>query len=136
MGYTIFEVSKELNINTTILNTELQKKDFEGYIYENEGIIYLKDEGVQKLLEKIDAKEIEFKSSIEYERELLLLQMELLQTKRELEAKNTEIKVLEKKVNELSAIEKRVVEIEEKVVLNMRSNLIKRSERNKKKRWF
>lgn len=136
MGYTIFEVSKELNINTTILNTELQKKDFEDYIYENEGIIYLKDEGVQKLLEKIDAKEIEFKSSIEYERELLLLQMELLQTKRELEAKNTEIKVLEKKVNELSAIEKRVVEIEEKVVLNMRSNLIKRSERNKKKRWF
>lgn len=136
MGYTIFEISKELNINTGTITNEIQKDDFEEYVYQEKGIICLKEEGIQKLLGKIDAKEIEFKSSIEYEREISLLKMELLQTKKELEERNLEIKVLEKKVNELSVVEKRVVEVEEKVILNMRTNLVKRSERNKRKRWF
>ena len=136
MGYTVSEVSKELNIDQDIISDEIQKIGFKDCIYLSEGITYIKEEGVQKLLEKIDSREIYFKSNVEYERELNLLKMELLQTKRELEQKNMEIKILEKKITELSAFEKRVVELEEKVVLNIRSNLVKRSERNKKKKWF
>ncbi|MGL4450272.1 MAG: hypothetical protein ACRCTZ_03645 [Sarcina sp.] len=134
MGYTIFEVSKELNINTTVLNNEIQKEDFEDYIYENDGIIYLKEQGIQKLLNKIDAKEIEFKSSLEYERELLVLRTELIEIKKQLEEKNKEVRELEKKISKRLSLEKK--EIEEKIMLNVKSDFIKRSERNKKKRWF
>lgn len=144
MGFKINEVSKELNLNSTALQREVQKDIYKEYIYENDGILYIKEAGIQKLVESIDAVEIESEVKVfTIERENLLLRMEALTLRKELEfykekvyKKDIKITELTEKLNELKVIEKRFNNVEEKLISNMRTNLISRKEKNKKKKWF
>ena len=140
MGYKIAEVSKELEISKTAINKRVKEENFKEYIYEENGDIYIKEEGIRKLLEDIEVKKI---YDYDKDKEIELLNMEVSQLKRELNIKEKEnfekdkyIIELESKLQEMKILEERYSNVEEKIVTNMRGNLIKRTERNKKKKWF
>ncbi|MGL4760761.1 MAG: hypothetical protein ACRCWG_04810 [Sarcina sp.] len=143
MGYTIFEVSEEINVNSSLIYKEIENGALEDCTYEKNGVVYIKEVGIQKILDVIDSKKIELEYIAEYEREIMLLKIEVLQSKKEVEifkkeidVKDKYIKTLEDKISEMNIIEKRLVNTEEKVIEHMRASLVTRSERNKKRKWF
>ncbi len=140
MGYKIAEVSKELEISKTAINKRVKEENFKEYIYEENGDISIKEEGIRKLVEDIEVKKI---YDYDKDKEIELLNMEVSQLKRELNIKEKEnfekdkyIIELESKLREMKILEERYSNVEEKIVTNIRGNLIKRTERNKKKKWF
>ncbi|MGL4991720.1 MAG: hypothetical protein ACRC57_11265 [Sarcina sp.] len=144
MGFKVAQVSKELNLNSTAVQREVKKDIYKPYIYENNGDLYIKEDGIQKLVELIDSAEIEEEFTVfTSERENLLLRMEIITLRKELNfykeqiyIKENKINELNLKLNELKIMEQRFSNVEEKVIANMRSNLISRKEKNKKKGWF
>ncbi|MGL4740700.1 MAG: hypothetical protein ACRC41_07830 [Sarcina sp.] len=144
MGFKVADVSKELNLNSTAVQREVKKDIYKAYIYENDGCLYIKEEGIQKLVESIDSAEVESEVKVfTSERENLLLRMEIISLRRELNfykeqiyIKESKISELTIKLNELKIIEQRFNNVEERIIANMKTNLISRKEKNKRKSWF
>ena len=141
MGYSIFEVSEELNISSLIINKEIQEEDFADYKYEAKGITYIKEEGIRKLLEAIDIEKIEYKNTLEYENEIMILKKEIFNIQKERDflkldifKKDETIILLKSEILNLKFNEKENITQKEDKYRN--SSLIKRVERHKKKKWF
>ncbi|WP_297521909.1 hypothetical protein [uncultured Clostridium sp.] len=141
MGYSIFEVSEELNISSLIINKEIQEEDFADYKYEAKGITYIKEEGIRKLLEAIDIEKIEYKNTLEYENEIMILKKEVFNIQKERDflkldifKKDETIILLKSEILNLKFNEKENITQKEEKYRN--SSLIKRVERHKKKKWF
>lgn len=142
MGYEIAEVSKELDISSAAIINKIKDKDFKNLVYTKGGVTYIKEEGIRKLPEFI--KSNSEKDIIEGKnREIELLNIEISYLKKQIEFYKKDIKerdntisTLEFKLEEMQVIENRCSNVEEKIISNMRDNLVKRSEKHKKKKWF
>lgn len=145
MGYEIAEVSKELDISSTAIIKKIKEKDFKNLVYKKDGITYIKEEGIRKLPESINAIDLDSEKEIidEKNRKIEFLNIEIDYLKKQIEFYKKDIKdrdnsisSLESKLLEMKVIENRCTNIEGKIVSNVRENLVKRSEKHKKKKWF
>lgn len=144
MGYSLLEVSRELRLSYKSLEDKINIEDLKELVYTDDGSYYIKEEGLPRVLELIDKGIIDIEEdSINTEIEIRALKAEILSLKnesivlkKELYEKNKIIESLSKKVDDMKVVEERCTKVQEKIVFNMRENLVKRSERNKKKKWF
>lgn len=144
MGYSVLQVSRELSLNRKLLEKEILKDDFSSLVYNQDGTMYINEDGMKKLLEFIDKGIIDISTtSMDSEFEIKLLKSELNffksecnLLKKELYEKDELLKSLKNKISEMQVMEERYCTIEKKIISNMKDNLTKRSEKNRKKRWF
>lgn len=157
MGYGIKEVSMELGVSEKSILEKIKDDNFKSYIYNENGLIYIKDEGIKYILDNSSKEEMyienitrikEIEESKDNEIKYLNKEIEILKLEKEhfkdrvqvieglLKRREDEILRLKEKLKLMDSLEKRYNELYGKLSDGFRDNDEEKDKNKRKKTWI